>query len=608
MGDRYLSDIDLEEYWQNFTGLESEDEENMLDDDSLDDPDFEPDADDDILEEILRLQSNKEKSQEDAPSSSTPTALSETAPKLRTVQKNIIWKQKHLQLNEEQLRFHGNCEIHGDLLQLDTPYQFFCYFFSDELFRNIVEQTNLYYVQKHPERPVTFTASDIKQYIGIILYMSLVHMPNTRSYWNGQLMFSPISNTMSINKFEKLRQFIHFNDNSQFITRSEPGHDRLHKIRPLIDFLNAKFNAIPLEEHLSIDEQMCSTKVRHFMKQYMPMKPHKWGFKFFVLSGISGFAYNFEIYSGQENNITRPVSEPDLGATSNIVLRLSRIIPRNKNYRLYHDNYYTAIPLMVHLAKEGIYSLGTIRRNRLPNCKLPTEASMKKVERGTSHEFVASVDGVDISSLLWKDNKYVTLLSSFAGTHPEISVKRYDRKKKETVQVKCPNVIQQYNRHMGGVDLLDSLMGRYKISIKSRKWYIRIFYHLIDLTMVNAWLAYKRVQKQNGIIESQILEQAKFRAEVAESLCKINSTSNNRGRPSLIEETLRAKKKRGPAQHVPPKDVRCDQMGHWPLPVDNKIRCKFPKCKGFSRTKCEKCGVALCLNKSKNCFKNFHTN
>lgn len=127
----------------------------------------------------------------------------------------------------------------------------------------------------------------------------------------------------------------------------------------------------------------------------MPTKPHKWGFKLFVLAGVSGFAYKFEIYTGQENPV-QVNNEPDLGATAN-VLRLSSIIPRKENYRLYHDNYYTGLPLMVHLAKEGIYSLGTIRKNRIPNCKLPTDDELKKVDRGTSHEYVATIGGVDIS-------------------------------------------------------------------------------------------------------------------------------------------------------------------------------------------------------------------
>lgn len=32
------------------------------------------------------------------------------------------------------------------------------------------------------------------------------------------------------------------------------------------------------------------------------MIPHKWGYKLFVTASVSDFAYNVEMYSGQENN------------------------------------------------------------------------------------------------------------------------------------------------------------------------------------------------------------------------------------------------------------------------------------------------------------------
>lgn len=62
--------------------------------------------------------------------------------------------------------------MHDEILELE------------ELINNIIDQTNLYSVERRVERPITFTATDIKQYIGVILYMSRVHMPNTRSYWS----------------------------------------------------------------------------------------------------------------------------------------------------------------------------------------------------------------------------------------------------------------------------------------------------------------------------------------------------------------------------------------------------------------------------------------
>jgi hypothetical protein len=74
---------------------------------------------------------------------------------------------------------------------------------------------------------------------------------------------------------------------------------------------------------------------------------------------------------------------------------------------LFFDNYYTSFPLLVYLMKLGIYSLGTLWRNRIPNCKLPEDDQFKKVDRGTSEECVTTVDGVDISNVVWKDNALV---------------------------------------------------------------------------------------------------------------------------------------------------------------------------------------------------------
>lgn len=93
---------------------------------------------------------------------------------------------------------------------------------------------------------------------------------------------------MSLNKYEKIRQFLHFN-NALTAPSTYPRYDKLHKIRPLIDSLNTNFSKdIPWEYCLSVDEQICSTKAWHHLKQYMHMKPHRWGFKFFVLCGVSG--------------------------------------------------------------------------------------------------------------------------------------------------------------------------------------------------------------------------------------------------------------------------------------------------------------------------------
>lgn len=54
--------------------------------------------------------------------------------------------------------------------------------------------------------------------------------------------------------------------------------------------LKRKFNEIPVEKIRACDEQMCSSKARHFLIRYMPKNSHKYGFVLYVLYGMSDFA------------------------------------------------------------------------------------------------------------------------------------------------------------------------------------------------------------------------------------------------------------------------------------------------------------------------------
>jgi len=81
----------------------------------------------------------------------------------------------------------------------------------------------------------------------------------------------------------------------------------------------------------------------------MAKKPHKWGYKMFVQSGISGFEYNFELYAGKDDNVLQD-GEQDSGASGNMVICLTRIVPSDNNHKLYFDNYFNSPHLQIHLA------------------------------------------------------------------------------------------------------------------------------------------------------------------------------------------------------------------------------------------------------------------
>ncbi|GLV40918.1 hypothetical protein CBL_08492 [Carabus blaptoides fortunei] len=82
--------------------------------------------------------------------------------------------------------------------------------------------------------------------------------------------------------------------------------------------------------------------------------------------------------------------------------------------------------------------------------------------------------------------------------------------------IDCPNVVQVYNAHMGGVDLQDCLSGLCRCSIRSKKWYHRIFYHMLDVAAVNSWLLYRRSQKQ--LEKPGKMPLLEFKTEVANAL------------------------------------------------------------------------------------------
>ena len=80
-----------------------------------------------------------------------------------------------------------------------------------------------------------------------------------------------------MNRFEKIRQFFHCNDNSKNELQSDPGCDKLFKVRPVIDSVLEKCMKVPMEEQYSVDEQIIPTKGRSPLKHYLPKNPNKWG-------------------------------------------------------------------------------------------------------------------------------------------------------------------------------------------------------------------------------------------------------------------------------------------------------------------------------------------
>ena len=93
-------------------------------------------------------------------------------------------KKQSANFSGEPFPFTGHNALPQSILELSTPYQFFKYFFTDEIVSKIADETNLYSTQKNPNKPVDCTVYDIHKFIGICILSSLAPPTCVRDLWN----------------------------------------------------------------------------------------------------------------------------------------------------------------------------------------------------------------------------------------------------------------------------------------------------------------------------------------------------------------------------------------------------------------------------------------
>lgn len=143
--------------------------------------------------------------------------------------------------------------------EVKQPIEYFFQFFTDEGWQKICDETNLYAVQTNGTE-LKCNVSEIKRYVGILLYLAVVNIPTYRMAWAENFKLAAVANALPRNRFEKIKQFLHFNNNAVQPQKGQPGCDKLYKVRPLLNFIKRKFNEIPQEEFQSVDEQMIAYK------------------------------------------------------------------------------------------------------------------------------------------------------------------------------------------------------------------------------------------------------------------------------------------------------------------------------------------------------------
>lgn len=93
---------------------------------------------------------------------------------------------------------------------------------------DITVQSNLYSVQK-TGKSIQVTEDEMRDFIAIHILMGIVSMPSYLHYWSSRFRYAPIADLMSLKRYQQIRRFLHFADNSLEDT------DRYYKVRPIAE-------------------------------------------------------------------------------------------------------------------------------------------------------------------------------------------------------------------------------------------------------------------------------------------------------------------------------------------------------------------------------------
>ncbi|KRX76103.1 PiggyBac transposable element-derived protein 3 [Trichinella sp. T6] len=263
-------------------------------------------------------------------------------------------------------------------------------------------------------------------------------------------------------RFRDLKKYFHVIDNMLL----QEG-DKLVKISPMYENMGKRLRQWGIFiEALSIDECMVPYYGHYSCKMFIKGKPIRFGFKEWMMTSSSGYPYAMQIYAGKESD----KKNEQLGLR--VVKHMVSYLNEHNKYHVYFDNFFISHHLIKELTQRGIKATGTIRNARIRNCPLmKPEVIMKKCRGYFEH----ACDG-EMYVCRWNDNAAVTIASNYHTHFPVKTVKRYSKAEKKHVDITEPNIIRQYNKYMGGVDVMDKVLSSYRPKFRSRKWWWNYFH------------------------------------------------------------------------------------------------------------------------------------
>jgi hypothetical protein len=407
-------------------------------------------------------------------------------------------------------------------LNIESSYALFSLFIGEDMFEKISESTNEYARRKrvklddavfHEREWKDTNAAEIKVFFAILIYMGVHRSPQVEEYWNADPGKGPLHAPrlyMTYKRFQQLKRFLKVSNLNTEDQRLPNDKIWWYKVEPLAtEFQSAAKKYYTPGSKVSIDEIMirCFGRTLHTVK--MPNKPIKQGYKVFAIAE-HGYIWTFA-WSSRLWGIIEMFRYPAVSPTGSMVLNMITELPgipgqatgSNTSweivpYSVYMDNYFTSVALFQELRNLGCGACGTARpKSGIPPILVELKDHVRAIPWGSL--FVSARDNV--LCLAWQDNNVVFGLSTIhspddfvlsnrkrpAKTSTNAAIARAPFGDEVRRQLEIPIFIDDYNHHMGGIDIANQYRSSYETHRKGERNWLPILYFFLDAAIINAF-------------------------------------------------------------------------------------------------------------------------
>jgi hypothetical protein len=482
---------------------------------------------------------------------------------------------------------------------------FFLLMFPLTFWTQIVKNSNSYAEFLGVRDFVKIEVWEIILFLAILLINILKKTQRVEFLWSrNKIYYSKYFHTINMTyaRFKFIRRYLHISPINDVNI-----NDKYHKIRLMKETLieNSKLNN-PCSEKYAVDEMTIGFQGRTTLIKRTKGKKVSKGFQCIALTSSAGYLLDFEF----DQEVEGVNSYPKLNPTQNRVMRVTTFLIIDKYATVYLDNRFCSAMLFFYLfQKRFCYATGTWRTNfGVPKLILLNKSNRVReiqnmkalgIRKCMTYIRVPNQSGITIIGISFYDNAPVHLITTAAYEFQQLLGGTKNKLRLD--------VTHDYNKYMHGNDIADGLLVTYSSYIKSRKYWMRLFHFLLDCGINNAYL----LQRILLSFENKTLEHGKFYLSLAEELVNYGN--------DLCEEYIDRRQSTNPSQSIGVNRHNINQYyherihsdeTHFAIVSNSRGRCKYcavNNTRSNSNMFCEICGVHLCLNGTRNCFKLFHT-